>query len=465
MSDVVSRIRSRVNPLARSGSLNIGRFYGRSYNLSLPVIYNPWQPGQVLTWSTVDKFTVAEVTRDQKNPGPPYKTGGAFYSVKYKTLYDPSAVYGKGVYLNSEWQPALGVRVQNRKYVGGFNPPDYSVFGLGWDWQNVNSLISIPNNPVPDLSDWGNKAYKRLKPHLEKASGFVFVAELRELPKLFKETAAKFSGFWNQMRGQHNANPKSYNSWKMAPRRAANDFLAVQFGWLPFLNDIRKFHNVVDKYWSYISHLATYNGKGVRKRVTLSEEFTSSIISSGTGYPVSFSAQSNGESDWFTGIPSWQVREEVSTSITAVGKFSYYLPYIDLAMADYTSKWNSIKRFMLLYGLRVSPANIYKAIPWTWLIDWVSNLGDHVDHWNDAYLDSVVCHYLYVMQHKTIKRTYTWCLPFRSGTVNLVFSRIKETKQRTPAGSPYGFSLSLGELTLRQHAILVALKIKNLWIK
>lgn len=453
MSDFpLGRIRRMVEPIPRSGNLFEGRFYNRSIDL-ITGGYTPWVAGNSLSFIPQEKFQRAKVTKDQVNPGPPYKTGGDFFSGSFVNEYVPSDVLGYGTYENSQHSPFLGKRITNRKYVGGFAPPGDSTFGL--DFTDVESLLEIGPSTIPDLSDWGDKAWSRTKPKLEKASAFVFLAELRDFPRMMKHAASVYHGLWHQMRG-------STRSWKMLPQKVADDFLSVQFGWAPFLSDINKFHKVVDEYGAFVEKLSEQNGKPIRRRVPLEKDHTLTIISSGTGYPASFSEFSNGQSDWFTSIPSWQLIEEDLISTYAVGRFSYYLPEFDLAMKDYASKWKSIKRFMTLFGLRVSPSNLYKTIPWTWLADWVSNFGDHVDHWNDAWLDSVVCNYLYVMQTRIIKRTYTRVLPFRSGTVNLSWSRYKATKTRSSASSPYGFSLSWDDLSLRQLGILGALGIKRL---
>lgn len=119
-------------------------------------------------------------------------------------------------------------------------------------------------------------------------------------------------------------------------------------------------------------------------------------------------------------------------------------------------------RYMTLYGLRVNPSNIYKAIPWSWALDWISNAGDYVDQLTDIWSDSIAAEYFYVMHHLRVTRTLTITLPFVSGGVTFVFHRYYDCKQRLEASGPYGFSLSWDNLSPRQLAIAGALGISRM---
>jgi hypothetical protein len=166
--------------------------------------------------------------------------------------------------------------------------------------------------------------------------------------------------------------------------------------------------------------------------------------------------------DYFNGLPTWEVTEEIQSHAYAVGRFRYYLPEFDASKPEYFSAWNTGMRQLTLYGMRVSPSNVYRAIPWTWAIDWVTNVGDHVDFLSDMATDSVACDYLFVMQHVTKTMKVHQILPFKfSGLQELTFSRVIETKQRQKGGGPYGFSLTWDQLTPRQVAIAGALGIRR----
>jgi hypothetical protein len=116
---------------------------------------------------------------------------------------------------------------------------------------------------------------------------------------------------------------------------------------------------------------------------------------------------------------------------------------------------------MDLYGVRITPTNLYNAVPWSWLVDWFSNARDYVDRASDWLIDSMAAEYFYVMHQQKRVWTYTNVLPFPSGTLSLSASRTVETKVRIEGSSPYGVDVSWDNLTPRQLAILTSLAISR----
>jgi len=110
----------------------------------------------------------------------------------------------------------------------------------------------------------------------------------------------------------------------------------------------------------------------------------------------------------------------------------------------------------------LSPSNIYKAVPWTWLIDWFTDFGSVVDRLQDIGLDGIASKYLYLMRHDFREVVLKQTLPFKNGgAVTLEFNRVTDVKIRRESDSPYGFGLSWGSLSPKQLAILVALGVSR----
>jgi len=211
------------------------------------------------------------------------------------------------------------------------------------------------------------------------------------------------------------------------------------------------------------------NGKWIKKRVTLLEDSTKVVLASGVGptwpaygptlFPQTAFADYN--VPWLSAPATWELSEEKVDLVTAVGKFRFYRPEFD--WQNQSNPLYGIERDLTLYGLRVSPINVYRAIPWSWALDWVTNTGDYIQRCSDAEIDSVASEYLYCMRHQVIKRTYKTTIPMiNPGPITLTFERIVSTKQRGEGNSPYGFSLSLANLTPRQLTIAGALGILRL---
>lgn len=446
MSSNTSRVRSKVVPhLQQAGNRDLGYF--QNWSASSKKWGNPiekvyWNP---ISWS---KYTFGQRTWDEVHDGPPYLSGGPFNTIRISPCDPPMGVYGTGVHMHQN-----GVK----RYVGGFTVPDNG------DWMSTMSdstivgyLSGAPGN-YPSMDGWGDKAYQSGKPKLEKAGGGVFLAEARDLPRMMKTSAKGFHELWKLSGG-------NTSSVRMHPKKAADQFLNDQFGWSPFLKDLGKFYHAFDRSAEHISRLTSENGQWVRKRGTLKSDTTRTLVAAGGGIPLFPNTTfTSGSPTWFPAGngPMWAIYDEVSTIITYSAKFRYFRPEFDRPSPDYMSVMNRMKRQMSLYGLRVNPSNIYKATPWTWAADWVSNLGDLVDRANDQLVDSIANKYLFVMQHQVLIRRFTQTIPFVSGTVSLEFTRFIETKQRAEGLSPYGFSLSLANLTPRQLAIAGALGISR----
>lgn len=441
-----TRVRSRKVPLEKQGSFRLGHFNNAVLsNEGVPT--GVWQPTyhtvRMHNYQNMTPYDTAQVTIDQINPGPPYLSGGPFKSETQTFSAPCGGVYGYGTYLRSD---------RKERYIGGFHSPGNDEFKSMPGFSGSGNLDPFSNANYPSMAGWGDKAWNKTKPKLEKVSGFVFAAESRDLPRMLKTTGKGFHEIWMRMNGS------SVHQTMIGPKGAAEHFLNHQFGWAPFLNDVRRMNYIIEHHQSVSRHLTHKNGQWVRRRVTLLEDESTVLLQTGTGNPLSVASMPQG---YMSATPTWQLLETTTTKITAVGKFKYYRPEFDANLGpSHNSVMNQVLRAMTIYGLRISPSNVYKATPWSWAVDWFTSLGDYIDHLTDIYQDSVVGQYVYVMQTRKRVRKYILVLPFNFGkTVTLEFDRVIETKERAQASGPFGFDTTWDGLSPRQIAIAVALGI------
>jgi len=116
-----------------------------------------------------------------------------------------------------------------------------------------------------------------------------------------------------------------------------------------------------------------------------------------------------------------------------------------------------------LLGLSLTPDVVWNLTPWSWAVDWFSNVGDVLSNITDALTDSLVMGYGYMMENTVQRRTYTFSGPTGAKTrgarpANVVFE--VNSKQRVQA-NPYGFGLTWNSLTPFQLSILSALGISK----
>lgn len=441
MGENLTRFRRRLTPAKKPGSKKLGYFNSMITSGGQPT--GNWHPAEVFPqfFNYQAPFIDAEFTADQDgHQGPPFYVGGPFQHLKVEYSVPFEGVHGKGTYVRND---------NLQRYVGGFAPPVDSWFGgLG---VSSPAQFLIPNSPfMPDPSSYGASAFNKCKPKIEKASAFVALREAKDIPRMLRTTSKFFHQTWKALGG-------SVDSRTMTPKNIGDHFLNHQFGWVPFVSDLRKFNDTFQNSARYLSQLTDRNGKWTRSKVTVLSTDNTTKLNSGLGQildPIIGTHWSH----YFISEPSWELTEQVIDHISAVGSFSFYRPEFDSKLTEYNSAWSRIMRQLDIYGLRISPSNIWRSTPWTWAADWVTDAGAYIDFYNDMLVDSVVCKYFYLMQHRIVIRRLIQVLPFRSGnTVSLSFSRKIETKRRMEGSSPFDFSLSWKDLTPRQLAIAAAL--------
>jgi len=113
-----------------------------------------------------------------------------------------------------------------------------------------------------------------------------------------------------------------------------------------------------------------------------------------------------------------------------------------------------------VYGIIPGPDTIWELMPYSFVADYFSNLGDVLANASSFAEDGLVMPYGYIMQQKLFAADVMWTGPVRNGTVNKTVqlgAHIEvDVRQRRPA-TPFGFGFSWGSVTPRQLSIVAAL--------
>jgi len=281
----------------------------------------------------------------------------------------------------------------------------------------------------------------------------VALRESKDLPRMLQTSASGFRDTWNALGGNG-------MSASMAPKKAADHFLNHEFGWLPFLSDLGKFKSAFDNTAAYMSRMGHGNGQWKVYRRTLVDETAWHTIHEGDEWVV------NPENNFMTSHlcggqpPKLKVSERISTLITSSGSFKWFKPDHDMTSAGYNGPLATLGRQMTMYGARISPSNVWRSTPWTWLIDWGLNVGQNIDRVTEYLQDGVECKYLYVMAHDIRTLRFEQILQMPNGPLTLTYDRVIEIKQRQSINNPFGLGPqgNFGPLRL---AILAALGVSG----
>lgn len=463
------RVRSRVVPMKFHGTHKLGGFYSAITQGGVPtgrfstVEINP------RTFVYQAPYDWAEFSYDQiGHKGPPYYEGGPFKHLIAQYMSPYGGVFGSGTYVKIDL---------SQKYVGGFSPPPDYAFG-GLDISTPNSFLTPNSTFFPNLDAYGQKAWRKTKPKIEYADAYVFLKEFKDTKRMVMSTGKlMLDSFDETLRRAINADAvrlgvsgkrlenfvfKRLNSASrtkmMTPRYASDQFLNGQFGWLPFLSDIWKFDSTIQNFIAINARISERNGKWRRRRVTVATGDDTIRVAGGNGCILD-PVLGTHWSQYFLTEPTWETTQRTEFEVTSVGSFRYYLREFDMEKEFYNSEWARMMRQLDIFGARISPYNIYRAIPWTWANDWFNSASTYLEYLSDALMNDLVCKYFYVLGHWKVTTTFSQTLPFPTGTKVLQFSKVIETKQRLPGGSPFDYSLTWDGLSPRQLAILAALGI------
>jgi hypothetical protein len=340
-----------------------------------------------------------------------------------------------------------------------------------WDSSVYYGPLASVEPPVitdPDFGDFvlalnaqGTSFIKRARPGNPTANLFQFTGELRNIPVLPR---LRYLGL------------KSFKD-------LGSNYLNVEFGWKPFTKDLLDMYRTQKMLEATLKKLRENNGLIIRRRDKKRTSLvTTSVCEGSLMFPFGdlgdTSIGGNSQlSGYRVGCPTgvedvvlnsfsgqcdyhYQVTDELTT--WNCGNFGYYVP--DIGSDEWTERAKKA-----LFGTNPSPNQLWELLPWSWLIDWFSNVGDIMSNLSSNAVDNETWTNCFAM--RTVTRTHQVTISTHwdhligsagfdvpAGQTNLVYTRTETNKLRRQA-SPYGFGLDWPDFSVRQVLILAALGI------
>jgi len=305
--------------------------------------------------------------------------------------------------------------------------------------------------------------YKRTRPGNPVASVGQFLIELKDLPAVpFKRALQGGTAFRHI--------PRIALKELLDFRNLGSEYLNIVFGWKPFVSDLRKMYNLWHEVDKRMAQIIRENGKNIRRRSGIANE--KSVVSQSSGlYQAPFYNCRGAPPNWTVGSTQWSITETAERRSWYAGSFRYYIPDVS------SSEWNRRARYAL-FGASPTPELLWEVLPWSWLIDWFSNVGDVVSNASDNAVDNLTSNYGFVMETIDSTRIYqadvkskglTACMPWIcyggswGGSCTTIHKKV--TKSRSGSGNPFGLGVKLGDLTGYQLGILAALGISRSKVK
>lgn len=291
------------------------------------------------------------------------------------------------------------------------------------------------------LTGMGTKGIALSSPTRPQAGLTQFIAELKDLPK-----APILSLYRSLAKGG-----RKKDFIRRAKRGAGHEYLNLEFGWRPLLQDMKDFHKSAMNASKTIDQYLRDSGRVVRRRRILFDETTSG--------PIAYSTIKNigvgPTSDHLAAIEGTRTSSVNRKTVWFSGSFTYYITAGDSWFS--TTKRNE-QILSKLAGTRFGIDTLWELTPWSWALDWVGNIGDVARNLAAFSSDGLVLHYAYLMYNETDTEIRT--LRARNlGTGKIDETALtcrRELKIRKRA-TPFGFGLTWMGFSARQLAIVAAL--------
>jgi len=291
------------------------------------------------------------------------------------------------------------------------------------DLPSTYGSLPWPAPPVDmgasNLRALGATAISRCLPTNPLWDAGTFVGELRQLPR-FPGRALKRHGL----------------------KGTGDEYLNLEFGINPILRDSKSAKDAARNADVYLKQLERNSRRFVRRSYDFPNEYQSNFVDLG----VITHTSSPGSP-----FPARRLTR-IETSETQVwfrGAFTYF--YARHQPGSFSA---TLQKLTDVYGLEITPEVGWNLLPFSWLVDWETNVGDVFHNITRFAQDGLVMKYGYIMRKQI--NTYRYNYGSSSFTYNYVV-------KRREMASPFGFGITPSSFSGTQWAILAALGQQKVW--
>ncbi len=314
----------------------------------------------------------------------------------------------------------------------------------------------VPTASFPDIDQSkGTYAISKTIPTLPVAGAAAFLGELHEgLPRLighsslFRDRAHAFQGL-------------------------GSEYLNVQFGWKPFVKDVKDFAKAFRNAGRILDQYRRDSGKTVHrhwkfrpiKETKVYPEYQFGYGTNAPSFVIKLPSDNSVYGNFTSGeINSFMVYgKSASAHASSVLEQKYYFSgAYSYLLAEDDSFFGRMERYVQLanrlIGVRLTPDVLWELTPWSWLLDWEVNIGVNITNMTALGQDNLALRWGYLMRTTHFNHyTSTSIFPSYGGFDQSIHSTWRITKKERIRSSPFGFARKPEDFTNSQWAILGAL--------
>jgi hypothetical protein len=367
--------------------------------------------------------TNSEILRSAQQNTSPYDNGHEFWTKKQEYILS---------------HPLVNMTNDEPGRIDTYRGPLQCAFEL---FSKPNVYFSTPEPAL--LTYYGQRFIDRTRPTQPRADISQFLGELNRLPTFLIDG--------------------SLQTFAKAARLAGGQYLNVAFGWKPFISDLVKWVSNLLTLQKQLEQYLRDSGRVVRRRaedprvVNFEVKSTLGFVNGGCYFldgsdPFGRHYFNTPDSNAAGTAELWKTTTE---QYKFSGAYMYYLETKEDLWSQITLQGQLARK---LLGVDLSPNLLYQLAPWSWLVDWVTNLGTAIRLADAFSKDGLVLRYGY-LQRETIVDNTMAVKGIRYDRYNpgLITSTFRTHWKERFRASPYGFALNPNEFSVGQWAILAAL--------
>lgn len=361
-----------------------------------------------------------EVTLDSVHANYP-NAGGDFSNERYSMVHSPGDMYNKEDYIKLRY-----VRTDD-----GYVWQDWGTLYEDTGSRYVSERLAIVKYPPPLTTSWGAanalgpSCWGKFSPSAPKLDLAAFFGELFSGLGMFSTNIARF-------------------------RKLGSSYLEAQFGWIPFLNDIATWFDSLRNLDKQVESFIRNNGQWVRRSGTVFSESEETVTDlSAMGSPNLLAPYQGAD------IMYAEHKAEYTKKAWYTGMYRYYIPGLN------GTKIGKLKAVQELWNLEITPDTVWQLLPFSWLVDWFSDVGAVVTNCSMIEDDSLTTKYAYVMLSEKVECTTKVMYKDDGGTKTSKLRKSYTNKYRAKA-TPFGFNVDMDNLSPYRNSILAALGLSRL---
>ncbi len=244
-------------------------------------------------------------------------------------------------------------------------------------------------------------------------------------------------------------------------KSAGSDYLNSQFGFQPLVKDLTKLCIAVVRSKEIMKKFSDQSGKPLKRSFSGPAVDQTKLVFNSQGPELFLRGEPGvGLSDLSSNplIQSGSVTTSTTQNVTKTWRFEGSWQYFLAEGSTFFEKFTHYEQLAnKLLGTRITPDVLWELTPWSWLVDWFSDIGTLLSINSKLQQDNLVLRYGY-LTCKTVQRTYNSAnFTDHTGRRHSLGTYYEASRLERIRATPYGFGLNLDGLTAQQWAILAAL--------